>query len=525
MKTKIISFLIVLFVIGFWGCVSTQSREALNLYNKGANEYKNKKYNEALEYFEKSLNINKSIGYDEGIARTLDNIGRINKEFGKYDKSLTFFEDALKIDKKLNIPKNIATDLNEIGVVYNSLGQYEKALSYHEDSLKIKRQLNIPQDIAISLNNIGLVYLSEKRYKKAEQKFLETGSNPGLVEVYITTGRNDEAIKLLKEMTPSWNADAPYRLQFHTQHGLTLKGGKDFKEASSEFLKAVSISEEMRQKVKGEKGGFLGAGGAVSIIRAYRGLFSTLSERAISRQEDNPLTPSPINTFGDRFNKGDFSPYGKDLSSAAFYFAESTKGRTLLEAMAESSKKSQRVELPEEIREKEQSILNQLSAIENQWDDAYKRGEDVLRRLKERKDGLNTELNNLITELRQKYPRYPALNYPKPIPPEELPLKDNEVLLEYAIGDDAGYLFVVRKGGVKRLIKIPFSREEIEAKVKAFIEPMNTKQIERFSVKEAKGLYELLLAEAMREVTPSPQSPPIKGGEVASSQGKCVTAK
>src|SRR3989338_5031422 len=168
--------------------------------------------------------------------------------------------------------------------------------------------------------------------------------------------------------------------------------------------------------------------------------------------------------------------------------------------MAESARKSQGVELPEEIREKEQSILNQLSAIELQWDDAYKRVEDVLKRLKERKDGLNAELNNLITELRQKYPRYAALNYPKPIPPEELPLKEDEVLLEYAIGDDAGYLFVVRKGGVKRLIKIPFSREEIEAKVKAFIEPMNTKQIERFSVKEAKGLYEILLAEAMKEI-------------------------
>ena len=29
---------------------------------------------------------------------------------------------------------------------------------------------------------------------------------------------------------------------------------------------------------------------------------------------------------------------------------------------------------------------------------------------------------------------------------------------------------------------------------------MNTKQIERFSVKEAKELYEILLAEAMKEI-------------------------
>ena len=391
--------------------------------------------------------------------------------------------------------------------------------------------------VVTNLNNIGLVYLVLKDYKMAEGLFKEaekeearTGikrrGNPAMIELYIAQGRYTEAIKILKEMTPTWFSDLPYQISYHTQHGLSLKGEGRLGEASGEFLKAVTDTEEMRQKIKAEKGGFFGGGYYGGRIRAYRGLFSTLAERAI-----NP--PSPPFAKGGNLGsppleKGDiggfsidkeFAPYGKDITSAAFYFAESTKGRTLLEAMAESAKKSQRVELPEEIREKEQSILNQLSAIDSQWDDAYKRGEDVLKRLKERKDGLNAELNNLITELRQKYPRYAALNYPKPIPPEELPLKEDEVLLEYAIGDDAGYLFVVRKGGVKRLIKIPLSKEEIEAKVKAFIEPMNTKQIERFSVEKAKELYEILLAEAMKEITPSPQSPPIKGGEVASSQG------
>ena len=484
---------------------------AMSLNNIGAVYASLGQYEKALSYHEESLKIRKELNIPQDIAQSLNNIGYVYNSLSQYEKALKYYEESLKIFRELNIPQDIATSMNNIGEVYRSLDQYEKALKYYEESLKIFRELEVPQYIATSLDNIGAVYLTLRDYKKAEGLFKEGGKKTGLVDLYIATGRHEEALELLKDMTPRWNSDDPYRIQFWTQQGMALKGSGRFKEASSGLLKVVSITEEMRQKVKGEKTGFLGAGGAGGRIRAYRGLFSTLSERAISRQEDNPLTP---------FNKGDFSPYGKDLSSAAFYFAESTKGRTLLEAMAESAKKSQRVELPEEIREKEQSILNQLSAVENQWDDAYKRGEDVLRRLKERKDGLNTELNNLITELRQKYPRYAALNYPKPIPPEELPLKDNEVLLEYAIGDDAGYLFVVRKGGVKKLIKILLSKEELEAKVKAFIEPMNTKQIERFSVKEAKGLYEILLAEAMKEVTPSPQSPPIKGGEVASSQGE-----
>jgi CHAT domain-containing protein/Tfp pilus assembly protein PilF len=470
---------------------------AISLNNIGGVYYSLGQYEKALAYYEGALKIKRELKIPQDIAMSLNNIGAVCDSLGQYEKALSYHEGALKIRRELKIPIGIAISLNNIGMVYYSLGQYEKALSYYEGALKIDRELKTPQDIAGRLDNIGAVYLTQKRYKEAEIKFLEAkkekgktgikwGGNSGLVELYIATGRHKPALELLKEMTPRWNDDDPYRIQFHTQHGLALKGSGLVKPASKEFFKAVSITEEMRQRVK-ERGGFFGAGYYGGRIRAYRGLVSTLSERAI---------------MGEKVDK-EFSPYGKDISSNAFYFSEAMKARTLIEAMAESARKSEKAEIPEEFREKEQSILSQLSAIDSQWDDAYKRGEDVLRRLKERKDGLNTELNNLITELRQKYPRYAALNYPKPIPPEELPLKEDEVLLEYALGDDAGYVFVVRKGGVKKLIKIPFSKEALEAKVKAFIEPMNTKQVEKFSVKEAKGLYELLLADALKDVKES----------------------
>ena len=556
-KRLIVGLFFILFVMCLGGCASVQLKnkdEATKLSKHGMEAYLQGRYQDALSYFEKSLKITRQLNNSAGISINLNGIGLVYFSLHRYDEALSYFEEALKIRKKLNNPLGIAMSLNNIGNIYASLNHYDKAFSYCKEALKISRQLNSPKNIASSLNNIGNIYSSlghydkalsyyeealkidksqftigmylvgightyllQKKYEEAEKLFIEGHKelerarglklrNPLLVEVYLATGRYNEALKLLKDWTPGWNDDDHTLIRYYTQHGFALKGNGSFKEASSEFLKAITLTEEMRQKVKGEKSGFLGAGGVVSRIRAYRGLFSTLAERAISRQEDNPLNPPLLR--GTSVDK-EFAPYWKDIASASFYFAESTKGRTLLEAMAESAKKSQRVELPEEIREKEQSILNQLSAIENQWDDAYKRGEDVLRRLKERKDGLNAELNNLITELRQKYSRYAALNYPKPVPPEELPLKEDEVLLEYAIGDDAAYLFVVSGSagssrGVKRLIKIPLSREEIEAKVKAFIEPMNTKQIERFSVKEAKELYEILLAEAMKEVTPSP---------------------
>jgi CHAT domain-containing protein len=347
------------------------------------------------------------------------------------------------------------------------------------------------------LNNIGVVYLSQNKYEEAEEKFHEAAKeiektglkwkgNSGLVEVYLATEKPESALDILKEMIPRWNKTTPSRRQYHTQYGLALKGVGNLRESTHEFLKAVSMSEELRQRII-EKSGFMGAGYYGGHIRAYKGLVASLSERSIS---------------GETIDK-EFANYGKDIPSNAFYFSESTKARTLLESIAESARKYNEQELPLSLKTKEQDILNQLSAIEEHWEETYKRGEEAFKELQERKENLKKELDSLITEIRKDYPRYAALKYPRPILAEELPLKDNEVLLEYAIDDKATYLFKVKKGGVQRIIKIPKGKEELEAQINEFILPLQSQYtIENFSAEKGNELYKLLLAEALKDETP-----------------------
>ena len=121
--------------------------------------------------------------------------------------------------------------------------------------------------------------------------------------------------------------------------------------------------------------------------------------------------------------------------------------------MTQSVKQYSKAELPEALRKKEEDILNQLSVIDNIWEDAYIKGEEAFKELVKRRENLQKELDSLISVFRKEYPMYAALNYPKPIFAEQLPLKDEEVLLEYAITDDATYLFRVKKGGVEKVIK------------------------------------------------------------------------
>ena len=272
-------------------------------------------------------------------------------------------------------------------------------------------------------------------------------------------------------------------MEYHTQYGLALKGKDNLRESASELLKAVSIVEEIRHGVS-EKGGFFTGGGYISRLMPHRLLVSVFSERAMA---------------GEMIGE-EFKPYGKDFASAALYFAELTKARTLLESMAGAARKHDEPEMPSEIKIKEDSILKQLSEIEDNWETAYKKGETVFNKLLKRKEGLDKELNSLISEIRTKYPRYAAFKYPKPIPAEELSLKENEVLIEFALTGDEGYVFVIRKGGVNRIHRINIHREALEEKVKSFMEPLNTGKPSEFSIKASKELYEILLSQAMKDV-------------------------
>lgn len=459
--------------------------EASVLQKIGEVYFAHGRYDEAILSFKESLEIFKEQNLPVPTGQVMNNIGKVYVSIGQYNEALESFEEALKIFEKVGKKTHIPRSLENIGNVYLALGLYHEALKYYDESLKIFKELDQPAHISRSLDKIGRVYFRLKDYEKAEVFFKKSEQvkkrrkSFGMVSISMVKGKYDEALRLLEGMEPRWFDPAPYRIQYYTQRGIALKGTGNLKDASGDFLEAVNLIEDMRQKVSGEKTGFFGVGGRIG---AYHGLVSVLSERAIKGDKEDSR----------------FTAYGDNLASAAFYFSESTKARSLLEAMASSERTKQRVEIPAELKNREASLIYQLSAIDAKWEDVYQKGEDYLEEFKERKEKLTSELNNLIKELRKRYPRYASLYYPKPFSPENLPLKSDEVILEYALGTSKSYLFLVRKGGVKRIFMIPVGRKAIESKVRAFMEPLSIMSFKDFSIKDANKLYDILLSEALK---------------------------
>lgn len=454
-------------------------------------------YDKALQNIREAYNINISLKNEKDVSKNLKAIGSIYYTMGQHDKALHYFYKALELRTQTS-NQELSSIKNSIGLVYRSLGEYEKAITFFNDALQVEKMFQM-QD-AIILMNLGFTYTLQQNYEQAEKALLRveemrkkaTGIKwkgvPYLIELYIMTKRYDDALSYLAQMQPEWYADDRYRILFHTQLGSVLKGNNKLREASIEFLKALTLCEDMRAGLK-EKEGFFGAGYAGGYIRPYRSLVAVLSERALKN---------------DAVTDTQFSLYGKDLASAAFYFAESTKARVLLEDIAASSLQSHSTTLPENLRERELEIMNQLSGINDQWEEAYIKGnEKEFRALIERKKALKTELDSLIDHIGTKYPKYVALHYPKAILPEAIPLKENEVLLEFAIGEDATYLFKVKKGGIEGIYKIEQRMPEIEKLITEYtLLLQNPRSARDQIIRSGKQLYEIILEKSLKGITP-----------------------
>jgi serine phosphatase RsbU (regulator of sigma subunit)/TPR repeat protein len=144
---------------------------ASTLNNIGYNFTNQGNIPKALEYYHKSLKIQKEIGDKEGVASSLNNIGHIYGNQGDISKSLEFFNKSLKIQEKIGEKRGIALSLNNIGYLYNKKGDLPKALEYYHKSLIIQEEIDDKNGIATSLNNIGYIYKNQEDIPKTLEYF------------------------------------------------------------------------------------------------------------------------------------------------------------------------------------------------------------------------------------------------------------------------------------------------------------------------------------------------------------------
>lgn len=181
----------------------TNKSDIENTYNNmGLIYYEWADYENAIKYFQKALAINKELGNESREAINLHNMGLVYSDIGDSKNTLHYYSKSLEIRKKINDKKGISSSLNNIGNHYYNNGDIEAALDYYKQSLEIKEELGDNRGIANSLNNIGLIYLEMGKYEYAGDYLYKSldiktkiNNQKGIVSTLTNLGNLHSALK------------------------------------------------------------------------------------------------------------------------------------------------------------------------------------------------------------------------------------------------------------------------------------------------------------------------------------------
>jgi len=148
-------------------------RRAAILNNLGKIYHDQDKYDQALEYYEESVKIQRNYFPEDHSTFSTDynNIGTIYQKQKKLDLALQYFQRALKIEMKASKPDEelIALFNNNIGLIYNDQEKFSQGLIYHEKCLKMNEKLlpSTHPSLALSHHNLAISLFSLARFNEA----------------------------------------------------------------------------------------------------------------------------------------------------------------------------------------------------------------------------------------------------------------------------------------------------------------------------------------------------------------------
>lgn len=114
-----------------------------------------KQFEQASNYFEKSLGVYRTINDTRGVVFCLGNLGVINANIGNLYKAADFFEQLLVIQEDSHSPTETLDDLMNIAALYTQLEEYEKAKNFWVKALEISNQVMSIEKSRVILTNLG----------------------------------------------------------------------------------------------------------------------------------------------------------------------------------------------------------------------------------------------------------------------------------------------------------------------------------------------------------------------------------
>lgn len=130
---------------------------------------------QSLNYYSRSLGLDREIGDKSGESAGLSNIATIFRDRGDLDKALDYYQQSLDIEP---VESKKSTTYNNIAMVYSDREDYVTAVEYLDKAISLDTRFGNYHGAAIRILNKGAVQTEQHKFDDAE-----TTLNDGLVEI------------------------------------------------------------------------------------------------------------------------------------------------------------------------------------------------------------------------------------------------------------------------------------------------------------------------------------------------------
>lgn len=196
-----------------------------------------KDYQKAFDQYDRALKLAREIK-DPGVPRIMNNIGNLFLYQKKYDEALMYYNEGLKIKEGLNDKKGIALSLCNIAIVYDEQGDLEKALHYYKAGLKISEEIKDISSCALFYGNLGTLYLTQNKPKEAEGAMLRA----------LSLSKESEDLDGVQE----WNQNLSDLYEKQGNYTKSLKHYKAFISARDSIFNEENTKKQVRSEMNFE---------------------------------------------------------------------------------------------------------------------------------------------------------------------------------------------------------------------------------------------------------------------------------
>jgi predicted ATPase/class 3 adenylate cyclase len=135
---------------------------------------------EAATRLEAALALQRELGDDAGMARTLNSLGVVARSLGDLDRAQSLLTESIERKRRLDDQSGIAVSLSNLGVVASDRGRLDDAVGYMRQALAIDERTG-GGSVVVSCANLGSSLVKAGRF---EEGLVQVGrALPGIAEL------------------------------------------------------------------------------------------------------------------------------------------------------------------------------------------------------------------------------------------------------------------------------------------------------------------------------------------------------